>query len=119
MKRLILEIGSGADLYGQDYTKAALRALDDALRRSSILMFGALDLAHSEMQVEITIGVQDPSRVEIKQIADAVPRGKPNVKVVFGGQNVDPRGFGAPSVIASCAVEAFVPNMENRFAILR
>ena len=82
-------------------------------------MFGALDLAHSEMKVEITIGVQDPSRVDIKQITDAVPRGKPNVKVVFGGQNVDPRGFGAPSVIASCAVEAFVPNMKNRFAILR
>ena len=118
MKRLILEIGSGADLYGQDYTKAALRALDDALRRSSILMFGALNVAHSEMKVEITIGVQDPARVDIKQIAAAAPRGNPNVKVVFGGQNVDPRGFGEPTVIASCAVEAFVPKMAQHFVIL-
>ena len=34
MKRLILEMGSGADLYGMDYTKAALRAFNDAIRHS-------------------------------------------------------------------------------------
>jgi len=33
MKRLILEMGSGADLYGMDYTKAALRAFNDAIRQ--------------------------------------------------------------------------------------
>ena len=57
MKRLILEIGSGADLYGQDYTKAALRALDDALRYSSIFMFSTLGLNYSDMKVNVRIGV--------------------------------------------------------------
>ena len=72
MKRLILEIGSGTDLYGQDYTKAALRALHDSLRHSSILMLNALDLSHSDMNVNVTIGVQDPRKVDVEQICNAV-----------------------------------------------
>ena len=31
MKRIILEMGTGNDLYGEDYTKAACRAVDNAL----------------------------------------------------------------------------------------
>lgn len=34
MKRIILEMGSGNDLYGEDYTKAACRAVQDALHHS-------------------------------------------------------------------------------------
>ena len=32
MKPLILELGMGADVHGHDYTKAALRAISDAIR---------------------------------------------------------------------------------------
>ena len=117
MKRLILEIGSGADLYGQDYTKAALRALDDALRHSSIIMFGALELNHSDMHVNITIGVHEPTRVDVEEITAAVPRGRANVNIVFGGQNIYAHGIGQPSVIATCAVEAFIPDMTEQFEI--
>ena len=31
LKRIILEMGTGNDLYGEDYTKAAIRAVQDAL----------------------------------------------------------------------------------------
>ena len=31
LKRVILEMGMGNDLHGSDYTKAALRAVQDAL----------------------------------------------------------------------------------------
>ena len=34
--RVILELGSGNDLHGSDYTKAALRAVQDALHHSSL-----------------------------------------------------------------------------------
>ena len=34
--RVILELGSGNDLHGADYTKAALRAVQDALHHSSL-----------------------------------------------------------------------------------
>ena len=34
--RVILELGSGNDLHGSDYTKAALRAVQDALHHSAL-----------------------------------------------------------------------------------
>ena len=39
MKRLILEMGMGNDLYGEDYTKAGCRAVQDALHHSSLSLF--------------------------------------------------------------------------------
>ena len=55
MKRLILEMGMGNDLYGEDYTKAACRAVQDALHHSSLSLFSSLDIDHSEMRVNVTI----------------------------------------------------------------
>ena len=117
MKRLILEIGSVADLYGQDHTKAALRALDDALRYISIILFGAIELNHSDMYVNVTIGVNEPTKVDVGEITEAVPRGLANVNIVFGVQNIDARRVGQPSVIATCAVGAFIPDITEYFEI--
>ena len=43
-KRVILEMGAGNDLHGGNYTKAACRAVDDALHHSSLTMI--LSLIH-------------------------------------------------------------------------
>lgn len=119
MKRLILEIGSGSDLYGMDYTKAALRALDNALRHSSITLFRSLDIDHLVMQVQVTIGVQHPDQVDIDAIIAAIPRGTPKVDVVFGGQNIETQAAGDPvtTVVATCAVQAFVPYLGDKYDI--
>lgn len=116
MKRLILEIGSGADLYGQDYTKAAVRAVRETLRRSSITLFKALDLDHSIMRVVVTIGVQDPDRVNKEEVLSHIPRGTPVLNIVYGGQNIDQPG-GTISVIATCAIEAFVPDLSGEYEV--
>ena len=63
MKRLILEMGTGNDLYGENYTKAANRAVQDALHHSSLVLFRSLDLPHEKMQVNVTIGVQNLIRL--------------------------------------------------------
>lgn len=117
MKRLILEIGSGADLYGQDYTKAAIRAFHNAIRHSSITLFSALGVSHNDMDVIVTIGVQDPARVDIDALRAEVPRGNPTVNVVYGGQNITANHNGDTSVIATCAIEAYVPNMADAFTV--
>ena len=109
MKRLILEMGAGNDLYGMDYTKAAIRALDDALHHSSLTLFRALDIPHGDMQVKVTIGVQEPDEVDIEKLAAHIPRGQPHTTVTFGGQNIKDPETDSCSVVASCAVEAFVP----------
>ncbi len=117
MKRLILEMGSGADLYGKDYTKAAIRAFHNAIRHSSITLFSALNLSHTEMDVIITIGVQEPDCVDIQALCAEVPRGNPTVNVVFGGQNIASNHNGDTSVIATCAIEAYVPNLADAFKV--
>ena len=71
-KRIILEMGTGNDLYGMDYTKAAKRAVQDALHHSSITLFSKIGLDHQEMTVKVTIGVAQPDLVNCEEVA-AVP----------------------------------------------
>ena len=107
-KRIILEMGTGADLYGRDYTKAACRAVDDAIRHCSLTLFSSLGLAHETMQVMVTIGVQNPDAVDLDAVAAALPRGKAQVRAVLGGLDVaDPDKDGA-HVIATAAIEAYL-----------
>ena len=109
LQRLILEIGIGNDLYGEDYTKAALRAVQDALHHSSLTLFRSLDLDSRLMQVRVTIGVEHPERVDCDTVAASLPRGQASVRAVKGGMNVVDQENGTTSVVASAAIEAFYP----------
>lgn len=108
MERIILEMGAGNALYTQDYTKAANRAVQDALRHSSLIFFRSLDIPHEEMIVKVTIGVQEPDKVDADAVAATLPRGRAEVSVVFGGQNIVDVENDTTSVIATAAVEAYV-----------
>ncbi len=108
-KRIILEMGTGNDLYGGDYTKAACRAVQDALHHSSITLFKSLGYDHADMRVKVTIGVAKPDEVEAETVAATLPRGKAEVSVVPGGLDVADTNGGTPHVIATAAVEAFLP----------
>lgn len=116
-QRFIIEMGMGNDLYGQDYTKAAARAIEDAIRHSSIPMFEALGVSHDEMRVDVTVAVQDPDKVDTAALAAKLPRGTATVQAVKGGLNVVNDQTGTTIVIASAAVQAFLPNMADRFKI--
>jgi uncharacterized protein (TIGR02058 family) len=108
-KRIILETGSGNDLYGEDYTKAACRAVQDALHHSSIVLFRTLDIDHRAMRVQVTIGVQEPDKVDTAVVAAELPRGYAQVTAVRGGLNVHDPELGTTHVVATAAVEAYVP----------
>src|SRR5215207_7538544 len=88
LKRVILEMGAGNDLHGGDYTKAALRAVQDALHHSSLSFVSSLGLDSKTMQVEVTIGVQKPEAVDANAVKASLPRGQVTVKVVKGGLDV-------------------------------
>lgn len=104
LKRVILELGSGNDLHGGDYTKAALRAVQDALHHSSMSMIRSLGLNSKEMQVEVTIGVQRPDKVNAAAVQASLPHGQVTVKVVKGGLDVPDDDRDDIAVIASAAV---------------
>ena len=106
MKRIILEMGTGNDLYGEDYTKAACRAVDDALHHSSLTLFSSLGFDHADMDVRVTIAVQQPTQVNTAVVATKLPRGNPIVQVVQGGLDIFDGAQGTRSVIATAAVEA-------------
>ena len=108
MKRIILEMGAGNDLYGEDYTKAACRAVEDAIRHSSLILFRSLGFDHADMQVKVTIGVQQPSQVDTATVAQKLPRGKAEVIAVKGGLNVVDAANDTCSVVATAAVEAYL-----------
>ena len=104
LKRVILEMGTGNDLHGGDYTKAAVRAAQDALHHSSLSFVRSLGLDREAGDIEVTIGVQRPEKVDTAQVKAQVPHGRVTVKVVEGGLDVpDPEGNDI-AVIASAAV---------------
>lgn len=117
MKRIILEMGMGNDLYGEDYTKAACRAVEDAIRHSSLILFRSLGFDHADMQVKVTIGVQQPDRVDTAMVAQKLPRGKAEVTAVKGGLNVVDADNNTCSVVATAAVEAYLNINPNDWMI--
>lgn len=117
LKRIILEMGTGNDLYGEDYTKAARRAVQDALHHSSLSLFRTLELNRDDMHVEITIGVQKPEHVDLTSIAAEVPFGTISVKAEMGGLNVVDPETGTITVIAAAAVAARLDLPEGQFTL--
>ena len=84
-RRVILELGSGNDLHGGDYTKAALRAVQDALHHSSLTMLRALEVnPKTSMFVNVTIGVQQPGKVDLEKVKASLPHGIVTVRAVKG-----------------------------------
>jgi len=103
-KRVLLEMGTGNDLHGGDYTKASVRAVQDAIHHSSLSLIRALGLDPRTMQVEVTIGVQHPEKVDAGAVKAALPHGEVVVKVVKGGLDVPDEEAGDVAVIASAAI---------------
>ncbi len=104
-KRVILEMGAGNDLHGGDYTKAALRAVQDALHHSSLTMLRSLGVdSKTQMFVEVTIGVQQPDKVDTEAVKASLPHGIVTVRAVKGGLDVIDQERGDNAVIASAAI---------------
>lgn len=104
LQRIILELGAGNDLHGGDYTKAANRAVQDALHHSSLSFLRALNIPPADMLVEVTIGVQRPDLVDAAAIKASLPYGQVTVKTVKGGLDVPDEQAGDFAVIASAAI---------------
>jgi uncharacterized protein (TIGR02058 family) len=108
LKRAILEMGAGNDLHGGDYTKAALRAVQDALHHSSLSFISSLGIDKSKLVVNVTIGVQQPDKIDAAKIKASLPVGVVTVDVVKGGLDVPDEAAGDVAVIASAAIQVML-----------
>jgi uncharacterized protein (TIGR02058 family) len=102
MKRMVLELGMGTDIRGADYTKAAVRALRDALWHNSLSIADAVGLDVDSMQVEVTIGVPHPEQVDKAAVLAVLPHGTGTVTVVEGGLEI-PNDAGTNSTVLAHA----------------
>ena len=103
MKRMVLEIGMGTDIRGADYTKAAVRALRDALWHNSLSVADAVGLPVDAMQVEVTIGVSRPDLVDTEAVLAVLPHGSGTVRVVEGGLDIANDAGTGKTVVANAA----------------
>ena len=116
-RRIILEMGSGNDLYGEDYTKAAVRAVQDALHHSSLILFRSLELDRDTMVVDVTIGVQKPDAIDAERVKSQIPYGTVNVAIEKGGLNIHDPDNDTTTVIATAGIAASVDLPDGRFSL--
>ena len=69
LNRYITEMGMGVDVHGGDYTKAAKRAVSDALRHSSLNFFRVLDKSPQDMRITVKLGCGDPASIDREAVA--------------------------------------------------
>jgi len=79
MVRCITEMGMGVDVHGLDYTKAATRAVFDAIHHSSLGFQRILGKTADEMTVD---------QVDTAAVAASLPHGTANCKAVVGGLEI-------------------------------
>jgi uncharacterized protein (TIGR02058 family) len=90
-RKYLLENGTGVDLHGTDETKAAQRAVKDAISHSSMIGLGALfkigsfEELEDALMVDVTIATPNPDSVDGEAVLGVLPEGKRRINVVKGG----------------------------------
>ncbi len=103
-KRFAIELGYAADLHGEDMTKAAIRAVRDAVSR--ICLCGIVEIcgrdAFQGVFVHAHIAVPDPDTVDRDAVLACIPIGEKSLTIVNGGLCV-------PGIEVPC----FAPGVSN------
>ena len=115
-KRFIVELGSGADLHGLDVTKAACRAVRDAIRHSCLC--GLVEILgrtnFDGVVVEVLVACPFPEQIDAAKVLAELPVGSRSLRTVQGGMVADGLcveafGEGCSSIlVVNVAVTVFV-----------
>ncbi len=101
---LVHEFGMGVDVHGRDSTKAACRAVSDAIRHSSLPLLRRYLEGGGRILVDVTVGVPHAASVDVAQVERELPVGEVTVCAAEGGLVVP----GADTVIACAAITVCV-----------
>ena len=115
LKRYVVEFGMGADLHGQDVTKAAKKAVRDAISRSCLCgLFEIVGIkGPEEMKIKLQIACPFPDSLDVGEVRASVPLGEVELSVEKGGMvtrglHYGPLGQGDNIVIALASLTVYV-----------
>ena len=101
---MILELGVGSALRSGSYTKAACRAVRDALWRNSINLVEVFGAEKSSMQIKAEIACQNPDLIDLTAVEAEFPYGNVTATAVQGGLDIpNPNKPDQPSAIIAHA----------------
>ncbi|WP_127586687.1 Lin0512 family protein [Paenibacillus koleovorans] len=87
-KRMFIEIGMGVDLHGQNVTKAAVRAVQNAIHHNSMPGIRSVlpgnDLANMKVHVRLAVPA-DRDRLDLDVVREELPYGQISFEVIDGG----------------------------------
>lgn len=104
LKRMVLQLGQGTDIRGADSTKAAERAVRDALWRNVLQIADVLGRPRDTMDIQVKIGVPRPETVDKDLVSAAFPYGKIEVLCVEGGLEIASTNGQGSTLLAHAAV---------------
>lgn len=106
-KRMVTQFGMGTSIRKGDYTRAAERAIRDALWHNSLNVADAFGFPKDAMLIEVELGAQNPGAIDTAALADIFPYGQPTISVTKGGLDIaKPDGQGG-SIIVNAAVVVY------------
>ena len=103
---MLLEMGMGTSLRSGSYTKAACRAVKNALWRNSINLDEVFGAKKSDMIISVEIACQKPNLVDIRPVIAEFPYGTVTAIVVPGGLDIHNahKSDAHPAIIAHAAI---------------
>tara|TARA_B100000524_G_scaffold47345_1_gene22465 strand:+ start:985 stop:1380 length:396 start_codon:yes stop_codon:yes gene_type:complete len=112
-KRMVIEMGMGTDIRGKDYTKAACRALKDALWHNSLGIADIMGVDVDSMWVEVRIGIPQPEKVNVEEVLSILPHGTGQVSCVKGGLEIENTNRNDVTIIANAAAIVYLDATEG------
>ena len=105
--QMLLEIGIGTALRSGSYTKAACRAVQNALWQNSISLAEVFGAQKQDMFIDVEIACQNPEAVDLNTVAAEFPYGRVSCVARAGGLDIanPSRSDGAPAIIAHAAIK--------------
>ena len=112
-KQMVIEMGMGTDIRGKDYTKAACRALKDALWHNSLGIADIMGVDVDSMWVEVRIGIPQPEKVNVEEVLSILPHGTGQVSCVKGGLEIENTNRNDFTIIANAAAIVYLDAPEG------
>lgn len=116
-KRLLIEMGMGIDQHGQSPTKAAVKAIKNAIQ--NVYITGLIEIFNiknlEEIEILAELGVPNPNMIDIEELKAAFPiQGNIRIEVKDGGMKIkalkieELKDLSDEVIICCAAVSVFV-----------